>query len=496
MRKISSKKYLYILITIFWIVTMTALIIKQYMPEGLKRISSTSPLPDELYEEQWMGAYFQGEKIGYAYRKITELGNGYEISDRLKVRLRMMGSDKDIETVLDAHTDRLLKLRSFTFRLSSDVHMDITGNVEGNNLLITMKTGDVTSRKKMHLTEHPYLNLSIVPYVLRKGLKTGNIVTIPVINPMDMSQEYLNVKVLGKDYLMSMGKRKSVYKMKGSFDGFDTMIWLTENGEVLREDSSMGFSLVKEAKDSAVKLTKPSIDVVTQVSIPFNLSLSTDPIKYLKVRLSGIDLKRLEVDGGRQRLKGDILEITQESYESMVVHPPLGKGGLGGDKEDHEGFLSEYLKETTFVQSQNPAIVARSREIIGEQRDLLEMTRLIYDWVYKNIKKVPMITIPVATEVLSMRKGDCNEHTVLFTALSRSAGIPTRIAVGLTYRKGSFYYHAWPEVYFNEWVAIDPTLGQFPADASHIRLLTGDIDRQVQIMSIIGKLKLEGIEYR
>ena len=493
MRKISSKKYLYILITIFWIVTMTALIIKQYMPEGLQRISSPSPLPDELYEEQWMGAYFQGEKIGYAYRKITELENGYEISDRLKVRLRMIGADKDIETVLDAHTDRFLRLKSFTFRLRSDVPMDITGNVQGSSLLVTMKTGDVTSRKKMHLTEHPYLNLSIVPYVLRKGLKTGNTVTIPVINPMDMSQEYLNVEVLGKDYLMSMGKRKSVYKMKGSFDGFDTMIWLTEQGEVLREDSPTGFSLVKEEKDSAVKLTKPSIDVVTQVSIPFNLLVSTDTIKYLKVRLSGIDLKRLEVDGGRQRLKGDVLEITQESRESMVVHDLPSTLFL---EEGRGIFLNEYLKETTFVQSKDPAIVALSKEIIGEQRDLLEMTRMIYEWVYKNIKKVPMITMPVATEVLSMRQGDCNEHAVLFTALSRSAGIPTRIASGLTYRNGSFYYHAWPEVYFNEWVAVDPTLGQFPADASHIRLLTGDIDKQVQLISIIGKLKLEGIEYR
>jgi hypothetical protein len=397
---------------------------KHYIPEGFQRISSPSPIPDELYEEQWMGAYFQGEKIGYAYRKITEIENGYSISDKLKVGLKMMGADKDIETVLDAHTDRLLRLESFTFRLSSDVNMHITGNVEGNSLLITIKTGDVTSRKKMHLTEHPYLNLSIVPYILKRGLKSGNTVTIPVINPMDMSQEYLNVEVLEKDSLMSMGERKTVYKLKGSFNGFDTMIWLTEDGEVLREDSPMGFSLVKEEKDSAMQLTKPSIDVVTQVSIPFNLTLSPDTIKYLKVRLSGVDLKRLEVHGGRQRLNGDILEITQESRESMVAHSPLSPPFL---EEGKGGFLDEYLKETTFVQSKNPAIVALSREIIGEQSDLLGMTRLINEWVYKNIKKVPMITMPVATDVLSMRRGDCNEHTVLFTALSRSAGIPTRI---------------------------------------------------------------------
>jgi transglutaminase-like putative cysteine protease len=310
---------------------------------------------------------------------------------------------------------------------------------------------------------------------------------------MDMSQEYLKVEVLEKDYLMSMGEMKTVYKLKGHFKGIDTMIWLTGDGEVLREDSPMGFSLVKETKETATKLTKPSIDVVKQVSVPFNLSLSPYTIKYLKVRVSGVDFKKLEVDGGRQRLNGDILEITQESRESMVAHGLTSTSFL---EEGKRGFLDEYLKETTFVQSKDPAIVALSREIIGEQRDLLEMTRMINEWVYKNIKKVPMITMPVATDVLKIRRGDCNEHTVLFTALSRSAGIPTRIAVGLTYQNRGFYYHAWPEVYFNEWVAVDPTLGQFPADASHIRLLTGDIDRQVQLISIIGKIKLEGIEYR
>ena len=499
MKKISSKKFLYILITIFWIITMTALIMKHYVPEGLQRISYTSPVPEELYEEQWMGVYFRGQKVGYSYRKITEIEDGYKILDRFKVRLKVMGLDKDIETVLDAYTNRSLRLEFFTFRLSADVNMDIKGNIEGSTLLITMKTGDVTSKKKIHLTEHPYLNLSIVPYILMKGLKLGNTVTIPVMNPIDMSQEYIKVEVLGKESLMSMGVRKHVYKLKRRFKGIETMIWLTGKGEVLREDSPMGFSLIKEAKESAMQLTKPSIDVVAKVSIPFNLSLSPDTIKYLKIRLSGVDLKELEVSGGRQRLNGDILEITKESLESMVennppltTHLPLSKGGKGEER----GFSDEYLTDTMFIQSKDPAIIELSREIIGEQKDLIEVTKLIHDWVYKNIKKVPMITMPLATDVLSMMQGDCNEHTVLFVALSRSAGIPTRIAVGLTYQDGFFYYHAWPEVYFNEWVAVDPTLGQFPADASHIRLLTGDIDRQLQLLSIIGKLKLDGIEYR
>jgi hypothetical protein len=447
-----------------------------------------------------MGAYFQGEKIGYAYRKMTEVADGYKISERLKVRLKMMGANKDIETQLEAYTDRLFKLISFSFSLNADVPMVVKGKVEGRNLFVTMKTGDVTSTKTIHLTDHPYINVSIVPYVLRMGLKSGDTITIPVINPADMSQEYLNVDVLGENSLMSLGEIRHVYKLKGSFKGIETMTWMAHNGEVLREDSPMGFSLVKETKESATQLTRLSLDVVAQVSIPFNLSLSPDKTEYLKLRLSGVDLRNLDLDGGRQRLHGDILEIQKESLESMVEHDaPLIPHPSSSDEEIKRGkgeYAGEHLTSTMFVQSKDPAIVALSKKVIGEQKDPREMTRLIHEWVYKNIEKAPMITMPVAKEVLNTKKGDCNEHTVLFTALARAAGIPTRIAVGLTYQNGFFYYHAWPEVYLNAWVAIDPTLGQFPADASHIRILTGDMDRHVQLLSIIGKLKLEGIAYR
>ena len=34
--------------------------------------------------------------------------------------------------------------------------------------------------------------------------------------------------------------------------------------------------------------------------------------------------------------------------------------------------------------------------------------------------------------------------------------------MGLVHIRGSFYYHAWPEVWLGEWVAVDPTLGQAP----------------------------------
>ena len=61
---------------------------------------------------------------------------------------------------------------------------------------------------------------------------------------------------------------------------------------------------------------------------------------------------------------------------------------------------------------------------------------------------------------------------------------------------GAFYYHAWPEVYIAErpgrglWLPVDPTLNQFPADATHLRLARGGLDQQAAILPLIGRLKM------
>jgi len=61
---------------------------------------------------------------------------------------------------------------------------------------------------------------------------------------------------------------------------------------------------------------------------------------------------------------------------------------------------------------------------------------------------------------------------------------------------GAFYYHAWPEVYVDEgggrglWLPVDPTLNEFPADATHLRLARGGLDRQAAIIPLIGRLKM------
>ena len=105
------------------------------------------------------------------------------------------------------------------------------------------------------------------------------------------------------------------------------------------------------------------------------------------------------------------------------------------------------------------------------------------------------VSLPSAVDVLEIKKGDCNEHTALYTALARASGLPTKICIGIVYKDGYFYYHAWPAVYLDGWRPIDPTFGQDVADATHIKLLEGGFDRQADLMRIVGKISVTVLDY-
>jgi transglutaminase-like putative cysteine protease len=162
--------------------------------------------------------------------------------------------------------------------------------------------------------------------------------------------------------------------------------------------------------------------------------------------------------------------------------------------------MQPWLRSTAFVQADDTSMVRTAGTILGDQLQASQAAVLLESWVYRTLEKVPVAGVPSATEVLASKRGDCNEHTTLYTALARSVGLPTRLAAGIVYSEsifadGAFYYHAWPEVWLGDrWLAVDPTFGQAPADATHLKLVEGELDKQTELMGVIGRLRLSVVE--
>jgi transglutaminase-like putative cysteine protease len=264
------------------------------------------------------------------------------------------------------------------------------------------------------------------------------------------------------------------------------MSWITQDGETIKEESPLGYSLLKESKTEAMKRDKggPVVDIISLTMIPSDPIKDPSQVTYLRARLKGVPLRGFQLDNDRQTLTGDVIEIRKEDYPAAYRLPYAGKE------------MAEYLRPNALIQSDDNKIVDQASKILSGEKDAYASAKKLNEWVYSAIVKKPVVSIPSALEVLNQREGDCNEHTALYTALARAVGIPTRMAAGIVYMENGFYYHAWPEVWVGHWMPVDPTFNQFPADATHIRFVTGGLDRQSEIIRLVGKLKVEVLEYK
>jgi transglutaminase-like putative cysteine protease len=288
------------------------------------------------------------------------------------------------------------------------------------------------------------------------------------------------------------------WKIAEIFGGIQVESWVDEDGRILEASSPLGFSmrkteyeLARQSQEDARLVDADPIDddIIFSTAVQSNIDLSNaEQFGELRFRLTGVDLTGFQLDGGRQELRGDTLIIRREAGDQLRTDYRLPYAFMD---------LRESLEPEPLIQSDDERIIRRAREITAARsswsqdpsRVAQELTRSVYGMLEKRIT----FSVPNAVQVLETLQGDCNEHTVLYVALARALGLPARTAIGLVYVNGAFFYHAWPEVWLDEWVAVDPTFGQFPADASHIRFVIGGLAQQVEIVRLIGNLDIEVI---
>jgi hypothetical protein len=57
--------------------------------------------------------------------------------------------------------------------------------------------------------------------------------------------------------------------------------------------------------------------------------------------------------------------------------------------------------------------------------------------------------------------------------------------------RGRFYYHAWNLLFLGRWVTVDALFGQLPADVTHLRLVTGSMQQQLDLAGAIGNITID-----
>jgi transglutaminase-like putative cysteine protease len=271
--------------------------------------------------------------------------------------------------------------------------------------------------------------------------------------------------------------------------GMKQIAWVDPEGSVLREEGILGIALERVTREKALAGLEGVIsqDLTELAAIPSSKPIeNVEALKVLKIRMEGLPEGSFVLDGGRQEYRKGVLTVRRESPSDPSVR-----------NESAAGEFAAFLKPTPFIQSDHLKIRQKAAEIVSQGDSPEKKARKIMHWVYENLEKRPVLSVPNALEILENRIGDCNEHAVLLTALARAAGLPAEVEAGVVYMRGRFYYHAWNILYLRDrggWVTADAVLGQMPADVTHIRFVRGESDRQIDLLGLIGRLKLDVLE--
>jgi transglutaminase-like putative cysteine protease len=483
-----------VLVVLAWLGQMGVLVQQAY----LRDVPSTLAGDLGRYgsSAQWKGIYYRGEKIGFSVGQTSAVEGGYEIQEDGQLQMMLLGAGTPARIRTNARVDTAFNLRSFSFSLDPGTGpIEVRGRLEGARLFLDVKTSRGTRSEVRELPEPPALALNLARRLAAAGLVPGTRLEVPVFDPATLRNAPMAVEVGPREVVRVMRRPTPAFRVTMSLAGVTSTSWVTDVGEVVREESPTGLMVVRETRDTATALAVPGqvqTDLLAAAAIAPDAAgpRIDDPmqVELLRLRLEGLDASALaspELQGAGQSVSADVFELR----DARTLTP----GPADPDAR-------RYLSPEPLLESDAPEIVAEARKATSGASGTRARAERLVRYVSALLEKKPTVSLPSAREVLRTRVGDCNEHTALYVAMARSLDIPSRIAVGLVHLHGAFYYHAWPEVYLEGppgrglWLPVDPTLDQFPADATHVRLARGGLDRQAAILPLMGRARMKVLE--
>ena len=140
--------------------------------------------------------------------------------------------------------------------------------------------------------------------------------------------------------------------------------------------------------------------------------------------------------------------------------------------ENYGKLVKEYTKSEKSINSDSEAIKNKAADIIGQETDPMIIAEKLYNFVIDNMDydweryAASERKDLKASELLDIKKGVCEDYSVLYAALCRAAGIPAKYVAGLPVMSISRDAdqelqsgHAWNEIYIKGygWIPVDAT---------------------------------------
>lgn len=470
-----------------WAVLMGILLREHYLP-SVAEISDAFEL-SAVETDDWFIIRMGGKYAGFGRSRQIKNGPNWKLRDDLRISLNIQGRLKPVRIVSESIVDNGFRLISFRLKVSSGlIGFEHTGKMDGRTLVTDIPGAKGSGTRRLKLFEVPRMSRSLGLPLPLTGLKVGDEIKIPVFDPMDGNKSDAAIKVVERADLTISGKMIEAWRVRAAFRAVELVMWIDDDGRLLKGRMPLGITVVRsDRKEIANEMsgTRDLPELVSLTAVPVEGSIpEADDLQVVRLQVQGVGELGIPADGFRQKYNDSEVTITREELPKAAYSLP-----------NKDPRMESHLTSSRFIRSDNEEIVRTAREIVGSETDPVKAAQLINRWVFKNLRKVPTPAVPDAHTVLLTRQGDCNEHAVLAVSLARAVGLPARMAVGLVYSGEGFYYHAWVAYWAGKtWFTGDPLMNRMPVGPTHLTLLYGDVDKHVNVITFLGRLKLKVLE--
>jgi hypothetical protein len=372
---------------------------------------------------QAYGLYFRDNKVGWTVAE-SKLGKhagkevALDVSDTHLVLGPQRGKDGiriHARTVYSLEGDGEI-LFSEERTTEGDREEVLTAVREGKNLTITARRGKTTSKRTVPAPKENLRNAMQLIRWLKGGPKKGNTF---VSWSLELDEKEVDAKEVytfqEKRSLLWGGVSTEVFAVTTESEGLRMEALVLPDGTPLKGLIGGALEMRAEKEAQARKLDGKAIDFLSASSIEVDKELGNPArVTALRLEVAGLGDHALPASHRQRILRegGKVILALKRDHRTTRASP------LGEEER------KKMLEATPTLEVGDKKIQALAHRIVGDEEDPIEAARRIGTWVYRNLRKTYSANASTALEILENRAGDCTEHTLLFVALARAAGIP------------------------------------------------------------------------
>jgi tetratricopeptide (TPR) repeat protein len=419
------------------------------------------------------------------------------------IMLSLLGSEFNTEMDSKAIIDPVTRKASYvnTNIKQGSTDMDIEMKADGNKA--TIKSPMTTQLKELDITSETVIGSDELFSKLKKEFyKEGKTeAEYNILELIEGAIQKSTFKRIGEETVSLGGKsfNSIIIEQTNTKTGLKTTYWLSPDYDyfVKFEVMNRKIYLADQSVIDKIKVANMDENIVTKTNVAIS---DFQSLIYMKVNAviepigQNFTVDDLNVQG--QKFTGTVkynhiegvFEISHTKYD--------GKNALPFPPDFKDASLKKYLTADGRVESDDPVLINKAKEITEGSKDSWEAATRLSKWVAENIH----YAIPgggTARKTYDIRAGECGAHSFLLASFCRSVGIPARVVWGGMYVPnygGGFGQHGWNEIYMGEagWIPVDATAFEVDfVDAGHIRIS----EYQSTSSSFNGK-KFEILDYK